>query len=246
PVTTYHDSIRDEQTKLFKSIRPLGPDDIVRGQFRGYRTEPGVASGSAVETFAAVRLHIDSWRWEGVPFLVRAGKCLPTTTTEIRIALRRPPLNARGARETNYVRLRLSPEVMIGIGARVKRPGEAWISEPTELKVGHQPEGDEMAGCEGLLGDAMEGDATLFAREDGVEAAWAVVQPILDATTPVHEYDPGSWGPREANAIAAEVGGWHAPEAWWALGGDALTSLSPVAFLLAGAHPLHENDRVAE
>ncbi len=211
PVTTYHESIRDEQVKVFRTIRPLSPDDLVRGQFRGYREEDGVAPDSTVETFAAVRLHIDSWRWDGVPFFIRAGKCLATTTTEVQVTLKRPPLSKLCPDETNYVRFRLSPDVTIAIGARVKRPGEQMNTEPTELKVVHQPGGDDMDAYERLLGDAMAGDGTLFARQDGVEAAWAIVQPILGGATPVHEYEPGTWGPAEAERLTADVGGWHCP-----------------------------------
>jgi glucose-6-phosphate 1-dehydrogenase len=211
PATTYEESIRDEQAKLFRTIRPLSPDDLVRGQFRGYRQEDGVAPDSTVETFAAVRLHIDSWRWDGVPFFIRAGKCLATTTTEVLVTLQRPPLSKLSPSETNYVRFRLSPDVTIGIGARVKEPGEQMTSEPTELKVMHNPVGDEMDAYERLLGEAMEGDPTLFARQDEVEAAWAVVQPILEATTPVRDYECGTWGPPEADALTAEIGGWHSP-----------------------------------
>ncbi len=209
PTTTYAESIHDEQVKIFRTIRPLSPDDLVRGQFRGYRKEEGVAPDSTVETFAAVRLHIDSWRWDGVPFFIRAGKSLPTTTTEVMVTLKRPPLSHLAADDTNYVRFRLSPDVVIGIGARVKRPGEEMVTEPTELKVVHKPGGDEMDAYERLLGDAMEGDRTLFARQDGVEAAWAVVEPILHDATPVYEYDCGTWGPLQADALTADVGGWH-------------------------------------
>ena len=211
PATAYHESARDEQVKVFRMIRPLSPDDLVRGQFRGYRNEAGVAPDSTVETFAAVRLHIDSWRWEDVPFFIRAGKCLPVTTTEVLVTLKRPPLMRLAPGDTNYVRFRLSPDVIIGIGARVKRPGEEMVGEPTELKVVHHPNGDEMDAYERLLGDAMAGDAMLFARQDGVEAAWAIVQPILDNVTPVHEYAPGTWGPAEAAQLPADVGGWHCP-----------------------------------
>jgi glucose-6-phosphate 1-dehydrogenase len=211
PTNTYHESIRDEQVKVFRSIRPLDPDDLVRGQFRGYRQEDGVAPDSRVETFAAVRLHIDSWRWEGVPFFIRAGKCLATTTTEVMVTLHRPPLRKLSPDETNYVRFRFSPEVQIGIGARIKRPGEQMASDQTELNVVHHADGDEMDAYERLLGDAMAGDGTLFAREDGVEAAWEIVEPILGSNTPIHEYQPGSWGPDEAAALVADVGGWHCP-----------------------------------
>jgi glucose-6-phosphate 1-dehydrogenase len=203
PATTYHESIRDEQVKVFRTIRPLSPDDLVRGQFRGYRKEKGVAPGSTVETFAAARLQIDSWRWDGVPFFIRAGKCLGTTTTEILVTLRRPPLSKLSPRDTNYVLFQLSP--------RVKHPGEQMVTDSAELNVVQQSDPDEMDAYERLLGDAMAGDPTLFAREDAVEAAWAVVEPILGSVTPVHEYEPGSWGPPEAARLTAEVGGWHCP-----------------------------------
>ncbi len=210
PVTTYHESIRDEQAKVFKAIHPLNPDDLVRGQFKGYRQEEGVASDSTVETFAAVRLHVDSWRWEDVPFFIRAGKCLPVTTTEVLVTLKRPPLRKVG--DTNYYRFRLSPDVTIGVGAQVKRPGEQFVSESTELKLVHNPEGEEMEAYERLLSDAMVGDGMLFAREDVVEAAWAIVEPILGDVTPAHEYQPGTWGPPEADRLTKEVDGWHCPE----------------------------------
>jgi glucose-6-phosphate 1-dehydrogenase len=213
PALAYHDAIRDEQVQVFRSIPPLKPTDLVRGQFRGYRKEPGVAADSQVETFGAVRLAVDSWRWEGVPFLIRAGKCLPTTTTEVLVRLRRPPLAKQFPLSGNYVRFRLSPEVQIAIGAQVKKPGEDPDSRlmPVELSVVHQAGGDDMTPYERLLGDAMQGDGTLFAREDGVEAAWEIVDPILKNLAPVREYEPGTWGPSEADALAADVGGWHAP-----------------------------------
>jgi glucose-6-phosphate 1-dehydrogenase len=211
PLTTYQESIRDEQVKVFRSIRPLDPDDLVRGQFVGYRKEEGVAADSKVETFAAVRLHIDSWRWEDVPFFIRAGKCLPVTTTEVMVTLKRPPLRKLGVGDTNYFRFRLSPDVIIAVGAQVKRPGDQTVSELTELKLVHVPDGEEMDAYERLLHDAMAGDGTLFARQDAVEAAWAIVQPILGNITPVHEYRPGTWGPAEADKLTAEVGGWHNP-----------------------------------
>jgi glucose-6-phosphate 1-dehydrogenase len=209
PVTSYSESLRDEQVKVFRTIRPLSPDDLVRGQFRGYRQEGGVAPNSTVETYAAVRLHIDSWRWDGVPFFIRAGKSLPLTATEVTVTLKRPPLSRLAPGDTNYLRFRLGPDVAIGLGARVKQPGEEWKSEPTELTVVQKPEGEEMDAYERLLTDAMEGDRLLFSRQDGVEAAWAIVQPILGDVTPVHEYAPGTWGPPEADALTEEVGGWH-------------------------------------
>jgi glucose-6-phosphate 1-dehydrogenase len=216
PLTTYHESIRDEQVKVFRSIRPLDRQDLVRGQFAGYRREPGVAASSNVETFAAVRLHVDAWRWDGVPFFIRAGKCLPVTATEVVVTLKRPPLLHTAAHERNTLSFRLSPDVFISLGARVKRPGDQMASEAAELKLVAHPTADDLDAYERLLVDAMAGDAMLFAREDGVEAAWRVVQPILDDPTPVHEYAPGTWGPEEADALTADVGGWHTP-----LGGGA-------------------------
>ena len=209
PPTTDHESIRDEQAKLFRMIRPLTPEDLVRGQFRGYRHEAGVARDSSVETFAAARLHIDSPQWDGVPFFIRAGKCLPITMTEVLVILRRPALSALCQGQANYVRFRLSPDVTIAIGARVKRPGEHLIGDPTELTVVSHPRGDEMDAYERLLSDAMAGDGTLFASQDGVEAAWAVVQPVLGSVTPVHEYEPGTWGPPAAENLRAGICGCH-------------------------------------
>jgi glucose-6-phosphate 1-dehydrogenase len=211
PVGTYAESIRDEQVKVFRAIRPLSREDLVRGQFVGYRNEAGVAADSTVETYAAVRLHVDSWRWDGVPFFIRAGKRMPVSTTEVLVTLKRPPLRRVGPEETNHLRFRLSPEVIIALGARIKKPGEQMVSEPTELKVMHQTGADEMDAYERLLGDAMAGDATLFSRQDGVEAAWAIVDPILGGATPVHQYEPGTWGPPDAARLTADVGGWHAP-----------------------------------
>lgn len=212
PLTTYHESIRDEQVKVFRSIRPLDPEDLVRGQFEGYRREAGVAPNSQVETFAAVRLHVDSWRWEGVPFFIRSGKCLPVTTTEVMVTLKRPPLRRTGPDDNNYYRFRLGPDVIIAVGAHVKKPGDRMASEREELKVVHRPEGEEMDAYERLLGDAMAGDGMLFAREDAVEAAWAVVQPILGDKTPPHPYKPGTWGPAQADRLTEDVGGWHQPQ----------------------------------
>ncbi|MDQ6672471.1 MAG: glucose-6-phosphate dehydrogenase [Chloroflexota bacterium] len=213
PASNDPEAIRDEKTRIFKAIRPLAPEDVVRGQFTGYREQDGVAADSSVETFAAVRLAIDTWRWAGVPFLVRAGKCLPVTVTEVMVTLKRPPQTLFGEldpRQSNYLRFRLGPHVVIALGARAKAPGEAMIGEEVELIVRHQA-ADEMAPYERLLGDAMRGDASLFAREDSVEAAWRVVDPVLDNRTPVHRYAPNTWGPLEADALVAGEGGWHNP-----------------------------------
>ena len=211
PITTYNESIRDELAKVFRQIRPLAPTDVVRGQFRGYKKEPGVASGSTVETFAALRLQIDSWRWDGVPFLIRAGKCLPTTITEAVVELKSPPLTKLAPGKGNYLRMQLTPAIDIVLGAQIKKPGEAMLSESTELSLSHRSDQVKVGPYERLLGDAMVGDATLFARQDAVEAAWAVVEPVLDNATPLHAYDPKSWGPVEADRLAADVGGWAQP-----------------------------------
>jgi glucose-6-phosphate 1-dehydrogenase len=211
PSSTNQEAIRDEQANVFRKIRPLSPEDVVRGQFRGYRQEEGVAPDSMVETFAAARLHIDSPRWEGVPFFIRAGKCLPTTMTEVLVMLKPPALGNLCPGQANYVRFRLSPDVTIAIGARVKRPGDELIGDPTELKVVSYPHGDEMDAYERLLGDAIVGDGTLFAGQDGVEAAWAVVQPVLGLVTPVHDYEPSTWGPSEAEKLTAGTCDGHSP-----------------------------------
>jgi glucose-6-phosphate 1-dehydrogenase len=200
PTDHHPDAIRDEKLRAFRAMQALGPSDVVRGQFRGYRDENGVALHSTTETFAAVRLCVNSSRWQGVPFYIRAGKRLPMSATEILVQLDRPG---------NYVRFRLSPDVLISMGATVKAPGEAIVGEHVEL-VARQSEGDAMSPYERLLGDAIRGDAMLFVREDEVETAWAVVEPVLDNATPVHQYDPDTWGPPEAAAVAPP-GGWHNP-----------------------------------
>jgi glucose-6-phosphate 1-dehydrogenase len=211
PIMSHRESMRDEQVKVFRMTRPLDPASLVRGQYRGYRREQGVAAASQVETFAAVRLTMDSWRWEGVPFFIRAGKCLPVTTTEVFVNLKRPPLSMLAPGHGNYVRFRLSPEVTIAVGARVKRPGDTLEGEDTELLFMDKPEGDEMDAYERLLGDAMDGDPALFARQDAVEASWAIVDPVLHVPTPLFEYEPGTWGPAEAERLVADAGGWHCP-----------------------------------
>jgi glucose-6-phosphate 1-dehydrogenase len=213
PISDSSAYVRDEKVKVFNAIRPLTDAKLVRGQFRGYRDEPGVAPNSDVETFAALELAIDSWRWEGVPFLIRAGKCLPVTATEVVVNLRKPPQRVFHADQQvpcNHFRFRLGPDVVIGLSASVKLPGEAMTGERAELNLMHQPR-EEMAAYERLIGDAMMGDATLFARQDSAEAQWRIVDPILGGQTPVHTYEQGTWGPAEAAGIAAAVGGWHNP-----------------------------------
>ncbi len=208
-----HEAMRDEKSRVFKAIRPLDPADVVRGQFRGYRDEAGVAPNSTVETFAALRLYIDSWRWAGVPFFIRAGKALPVTSTEVFAELKAPPQVVFSESEpvqSNYVRFRLSPNIVLSLGARAKKPGEDLIGESVELVAREQPH-DEIKPYERLLGDAMRGDSSLFAREDAVEEAWRIVGPILDNVTPVHFYESNTWGPAEAYKLVASVGGWHNP-----------------------------------
>lgn len=205
------ESIREERLKVLKMIRPLMPSDVVRGQFRGYRLEEGVTSDSQVETFAALRLYIDSDRWAGVPFYVRAGKCLPVTATEVLVEYKRPRcpvLDETVPPLPNYFRFRLSPDVMIALGTMAKVPGEALVGERIELIARHSSN-DEMAPYERLLGDAMKGEAAFFAHRDGVEAAWHIVQPILDTPKSLHEYNPNTWGPSEADRLIE--GGWHNP-----------------------------------
>jgi len=217
PSSMWPEAIRDEQAKVLRTVRPLSPEHLVLGQFRGYRDEPGVATDSRVPTFAALELFVDSWRWHGVPFYVRAGKGLQTTCTEVVVDLKHAPptvFHETQPRQGNYVRFRLSPEVVIGIGARAKRPGEQMVGEPVELTVveePHQGAGGRLDAYERLLGDAMIGDATLFARQDVVEAAWAIVDPVLRASNPVHEYEHGSFGPPEADRLVDDVGGWIPP-----------------------------------
>jgi glucose-6-phosphate 1-dehydrogenase len=217
PSSTYAEAIRDEQAKVLRTVRPLRPDDTVQGQFRGYRDEPGVASDSTRGTYAAVRLHVDSWRWQGVPFVVRAGKNLAATATEVFVEFRAAPpvvFPEPAPPMGNYIRFRLSPHVAIALGARAKRPGEGMTGQPVELLVmdhGAQGGPDRLDAYERLLGDAMQGDATLFARQDVVEAAWAIVQPVLDAPSQPMEYAPGSWGPAEADRLVQDVGGWNTP-----------------------------------
>jgi glucose-6-phosphate 1-dehydrogenase len=212
PALTYGDALRGEQVKVFRMIRPLNGDNLVRGQYRGYRQEAGVSPHSKVETYAAVRLFIDSWRWEGVPFFIRAGKRLPHTVTEVIVELKKPPIAKFFPNQGNYVRFRLSPDVLIAIGARIKNPGEDWTGRTTELSAVRQQTPDDMDPYERLLGDAIDGEGILFTREDAVEAAWQIVQPVLGNATPVFEYEQYKWGPREADQLTAEYGGWHDPQ----------------------------------
>jgi glucose-6-phosphate 1-dehydrogenase len=207
------EAMQAEKLRLFRAMRPLDPKDVVRGQFTGYRDEPGVAKNSQIETFAALQLHIDTWRWADVPFYIRAGKCLPISATEVTVTLKRPPLSVFDPNETmprNYFRLRLSPEVVISEGALVKRNGEQMHGEPVELVARHHSE-SEKSPYERLLGDAIRGDTSLFTQDDCVEAAWRVVDPALTAPLPVLEYEPGTWGPSASAAVVNDGDTWHDP-----------------------------------
>jgi glucose-6-phosphate 1-dehydrogenase len=212
PVRTDSESIRDEKVKVLKAMPPLEAKQLIRGQFRGYRKEPGVAPDSHVETFAALHLEIHSWRWQGVPIYIRAGKCLPVTCSEIVVRLRRPPTMYQSFNlAPNHVRFRISPEITIAFGTNVMAPGEETAAQSAEIIASRHPRADEMDAYERVLGDAMAGDATLFAREDYVEEAWRIVDPVLKAGTPVYEYEPNTWGPREVDETVSPLGGWQHP-----------------------------------
>jgi len=207
-------ALRDEKSRVLRAIRPLDSQNVVRGQYRGYRQTPGVAEDSQIETYAAVRLFVDSWRWADVPFYIRAGKCLPVTATEVVVEFRRPPREVFGELVptlSSHLRLRLSGEVVIALGLRVKVPGERMAGEDVELIVTRSP-GETMTPYERLLGDALRGDLSLFGRQDAIEAQWAVVDPVLGDTTPVHEYACGTWGPHEAVRLIETDDGWLNPQ----------------------------------
>jgi glucose-6-phosphate 1-dehydrogenase len=213
PTSNDLEAIRDEKVRILKAISPVDARHVVRGQFRGYRDEPGVAPTSTVETFAAVDLRIDTWRWAGVPFLLRTGKCLAVTATEVLVQLKRPPCDifGEGIACANYVRFRLGPEVTIAVGMRVKEPGEKMVGRESEL-VAIEDQSGQMLPYERLLGDAMRGDASLFARQDAIEAQWRIVEPALGNMAPLHLYEPGSWGPEETERLLpASCRGWNKP-----------------------------------
>ena len=212
PVRTDSESIRDEKVKVLKATPPLDTNSLVRGQFRGYRSEKGVAPDSKVETFAALRLEVNSWRWQGVPFCIRAGKCLPVTCTELLIRLRRPPrIFPSHDLKPNHFRFRISPEVTVALSMMVKSPSDDMHGESVEMIAVEGTHADEMDAYERVLRDAMIGDATLFAREDYVEEAWRIVDPALKGSTPIYEYEPGTWGPAEVEQKVVPADGWHNP-----------------------------------
>ncbi|MEO7938386.1 MAG: glucose-6-phosphate dehydrogenase, partial [Burkholderiaceae bacterium] len=217
PAFQSFEAVHSAKAGVLRAMLPLKPADLVRGQYEGYRDEKGVASDSDVETFCALRLFIDSWRWAGVPWYLRAGKRLPRSVVEVQVQLHPPPQrlfddSGPSGGRANYFRFRLQPEASIGLAARVKRPGKQFVGVQRELYLG-EDEPSTMSTYERLLGDALAGDRGLFTDEQAVMAAWAVVEPVLAAHAPVQPYAPGSWGPAEADALIAADGGWHDPKA---------------------------------
>jgi glucose-6-phosphate 1-dehydrogenase len=215
PAYQGYGAVHTEKAKVFQAMRPLHPDDVVRGQYAGYRKEAGVAKGSDVETFCALRLFIDSWRWQGVPWYLRSGKCLAATAAEVLVELKPPPQrlfddSAPVAGRANYLRFRLSPDSAVALAARVKRAGKEFVGDQRELYLLEELPGEELPYAR-LLSDAMAGNGALFSRIEAVEAAWAVVEPVLYTHNPAHRYKPGSWGPKLADALIAADGGWHNP-----------------------------------
>jgi len=215
PVYQGYGAVHSEKAKVFQAMRPLHPDDVVRGQYIGYRKEPGVAKGSDVETFCALRLFIDSWRWQGVPWYLRSGKCLAATAAEVVVELKPPPQrlfddSAPANGRANYLRFRISPDSAVALAARVKRVGKEFVGDQHELYLSEEQPGEETP-YERLLSDAMAGNGGLFTRQDAVEAAWSAVEPVLNKHHAAHRYKPGSWGPKQADALIAADGGWHNP-----------------------------------
>ena len=212
PVRTDSESLRDEKVKVLKAIPSLTAKDLLRGQFRGYLDESGVKPHSEMETFGAMRLYVNSWRWKGVPFFIRAGKCLPVTCTEVLARFHKPPTVIRESQlNPNHLRFRISPDFAIAIGMMVMAPGEVLAGQTVEMLASREPRADEMDAYERVLGEAMAGDASLFARQDYVEEAWRIVDPVLKQETPVYPYEPKTWGPKEAEQQLVPLGGWHNP-----------------------------------
>jgi glucose-6-phosphate 1-dehydrogenase len=215
PAYQGYSAVHSEKAKVFQAMRPVQPDDVVRGQYTGYRKVPCVAKDSDVETFCAMRLFIDSWRWEGVPWYLRSGKCLPATVAEVLVELKPPPQklfddSAPVNGPANYLRFRLSPNTAVALAARVKRAGKEFVGDQRELYMLDEQLGIESP-YERLLSDAIAGNGALFTREDAVEAAWVVVDPVLDTHHKAYPYKPGSWGPKQADALIAVNGSWHNP-----------------------------------
>ncbi len=214
PGSNSPDGVRDEKAKVLRTIRPLGPEDVVRGQYHGYRREKGVADQSQIETYAAVRLEIDSWRWSGVPFLIRAGKCLPKSATEVVVWFQSPPQRffaTQGLDHShNYIRIRFNPEELIALGAVVRKAGERDEIQPVELMASRQPV-DEVPPYARLLQAALSGDSSLFSRANAVEAQWRIVEPVLGEETPLYFYEPGTWGPAAADQLLPPGDAWHNP-----------------------------------
>jgi glucose-6-phosphate 1-dehydrogenase len=215
PARRDSESMRDEKVKVLKAIPPIDPKHLVRGQFIGYLDEKGVAPNSRVETFAALQLEIKSWRWDGVPFYIRAGKNLPVTCTEVMARLRQPPTTDMTEPDTprNYLRFRISPEMTIAMAVSVTPPGDVGKREEVELVACRHPQPGEMEAYEKVLTDALAGDATLFARQDYVEEAWRIVDPVLKAGTPVYPYQPHTWGPMQVDPELRPPCGWDVPKA---------------------------------
>jgi glucose-6-phosphate 1-dehydrogenase len=214
PVARDAETMRDEKLRLLKAVRPINPADVVRGQFKGYRGTDGVSKDSRVETFVALKLYIDTWRWGGVPFYIRSGKRLPLTATDVLVQLKAPPqavFQEAATAGSNYIRFRLGPEQSISIGARVKMPGEVMTGQGIDLIAHHRP-ADQMPPYERLLSDAIKGDLSLFARQDSVETAWRIIDPILGDKTPLFQYEPNTWGPLETHKLIAADGGWRNPK----------------------------------
>lgn len=212
PARSEHvESLRDEKVKVLRAIPALEPGSVVRGQYVGYREEDGVDPDSTVETYAAMRLELQSWRWLGVPFFIRAGKKLPVTCTEVVVKLRRPPPIFAGAPERNYLRFKLGPDLVIALGAMMKRPGDALEGEPVELMLRHESDPTQPDAYAQLLGDALRGETFRFARQDYVEEAWRIVDPVLDGHEDVAPYEPGTWGPKAARSLV-EPGRWYDPK----------------------------------
>jgi glucose-6-phosphate 1-dehydrogenase len=213
PTGEDHDAVRDRRSELMRAISPIRPDAVVRGQYECYRAVPGVAPGSNVETFVAVRLEIDSWRWAGVPIYIRAGKMLPVTCTEATVEFKRPPRETFGElvpTNSAHMRIRMSPDLVIGLGARVKIPGERMVGRDVELEM-HRQAAHDVPPYQRLLGDASHGNPELFSRQDLAEAQWRVVEPILGNVTPLYSYLPGTWGPEESAQLIGRDGHWIDP-----------------------------------